>query len=1019
MSSMKQQADEGQRDGTDRQGKRYWRSLERLYDSPAVQEGMAAEFPPGASDSPEGISRRTMLSIMGASFAMAGAVGCRRPEQYIVPYAEAPEGRLPGLPQQYATTAVVGTDAWGIVVESHDGRPSKVEGNKLHPSSLGGAGIWLQASILNMFDPDRSRSPMHREEGERTSATWEDFESAWEELADASPDGEGMAVLTEGSCSPTFRRLAEAFRERFPESRWVTYEPASDSNVLAGVEALVGSAMRPVYHLEAADVVLSLDADFLGREGTAEAHARGFAQRRRVASDADDMNRLFVVESTVTSTGAMADHRVRLRSSDIPAFAAALAAELGLGGAAPDLPSALREKLSVIARELQAASSRAVVVAGRGLPSSVHSLALAMNQHLGALGSTVTLHAADDFSRNSSPEELAALTAALDQGEVSTLLILGGNPAYSLPAELSFAQALTKVPNSIHLGANDDETSSLCRWHLPQAHFLESWGDARAADGTWSLIQPLIEPLFGARSNIEVLAAALGEEAPAYDLVRETAQNSWSTSELGDGFETRWRRAVHDGLVVGSPTESPVPSADETALASALADAAAAAPSGLEITFPLCPAVHDGRFSNNGWLQELPDPMTKITWDNAALFSPATAARLKVETDDVVTLSCGDRSVDATAWILPGQADDSVALALGYGRTAAGRVGNGVGSNAYALMGNDSNHFRGGLEVAAAGRRHDLVQTQEHWSLDVPFVPEDRPLVREATLEEYRQHPHFATEIDEELVLGSMWPDFEYTEGNQWGLAIDLNLCTGCNACVVACQSENNIPVVGRDQVQKGRELHWLRVDRYFSGDDADPEVVFQPIPCMHCENAPCEQVCPVAATVHDREGLNAMVYNRCIGTRYCSNNCPYKVRRFNFFNFTKDTPELAKMAMNPDVTVRSRGVMEKCSYCIQRINQGKILAKRENRELADGDIKTACQQTCPAQAITFGNIVDPESAVSHRKSENRNYVLLAELNNKPRTSYLAKLRNPSPGWPNPDGSGSAGVRPGETHSES
>ena len=1003
MSPIKPEAEGGRRDSTEQQGKSYWRSLERLYDSPALQERLADEFPEGAAESPDGISRRTMLSIMGASFAMAGAVSCRRPEQYIVPYAEAPEGRLPGVPKQYATTATLGTDAWGLVVESHDGRPSKIEGNSLHPASRGGAGPWLQASVLGLFDPDRSRSPMHRAEGGVASAAWEDFQAAWQGALEAAPDGTGVAVLAEGSCSPTLARQAEAFRQKFPGSRWLTYEPASDSNVLAGTEAVTGSPLRPVYHLEKADVVVALESDFLAREGSAEAHARGFSQRRRVQSEADDMNRLFAVESTLTSTGSMADHRIRMRSSDIPAFAAALAAELGVAGASTGdtLDSETAEKLSVIAQELRAAGPRGLVVAGRGLPPEVHGVVLGILEALGAIGSTVTLHGAEDISRNSSPEELAALEGAMESGEVTTLLMLGGNPAYSLPGELGFAEALAKVPTSIYLGPNFDETAELSTWHLPQAHFLESWGDARAADGTWSLTQPLIEPLFGARSTVEVLAMVLSEEASGYDIVRATAQERWGTGSADDGgFENRWRRALHDGLVPESASDPVSPAVDAAAAGAALAGRVSQAAGGLEITFPLCPAVHDGRFANNGWLQELPDPITKITWDNAALISPKTAADLGIETDDVLRLSCGGRTLEAAAWILPGQADDSIALTLGYGRTGAGRVGSGVGSNAYVLRENSALQSQGGLEVSKAGRRHDLVQTQEHWSLEVPFVPEDRPLVREATLAEYRAHPDFATKVDDKLKLGSMWEDFEYTEGNQWGMAIDLNVCTGCNACVVACQSENNIPIVGRDQVQKGREMHWLRVDRYFSGDESDPEVVFQPIPCMHCENAPCEQVCPVAATVHDREGINAMVYNRCIGTRYCSNNCPYKVRRFNFFNFTKDTPELAKMAMNPDVTVRSRGVMEKCSYCIQRINQGKIVAKRENRELVDGDVKTACQQTCAADAISFGNILDPESQVSRRKGENRNYVMLAELNNKPRTSYLAKLRNPSPDWP-------------------
>ena len=989
----------------DRETKRYWRSLERLHDSPVLQAFSEDEFPAGASDRPDAVSRRTMMGLMGASFALAGATACRRPEQKIVPYVNAPEGRLPGVPEDYATTMTLGAAAYGVVVESHDGRPTKIEGNELHPESQGAACPWVQASVLNLYDPDRSRTVMRREKpaagqdeanGDKAhggagdaafaAATWAEFETFWGGVTEeaAANGGAGLAVLSQSYASPTQARLATAFRERYPAARWVVYEPVSDAASFAGVEAATGQPLRPVYHLDRADVVLALDADLLGTESGAVRHARGFAARRRVASERDGMNRLYAVESTVSLTGAAADHRLRLKSAKVGAFTMALAAELGVVGASASsiLPESARGPLRAIAQDLREAGSAALVAAGQGQPPAVHALALAINQALGAVGTTVTLHELRDVGRVSSGSELRDFAAALGEGKVSTLVVLGGNPALTYPADLGFAQAVAAVANVVHLGRNLDETAQLATWHLPESHFLEAWGDARSADGTVSLAQPLIAPLFGSRSAAEVLALLAGSATTAgSELVRETAaQSSWG------GDDRTWRKALHDGVVEGSALPA----------VAAVAGAVPLEPAGseMEIVFTVSRSVYDGRFANNSWLQELPDPVTKITWNNAALVSPKTAGDLGIETGDVVRLTVGERTIEAAAWILPGQADDSVALSLGYGRRAAGRVGNGRGTDAYPLRRLDAPGFATGLSVALAGRREELVQTQEHWSL------EGRPLVREATLEDYHHHPHFAQEPDHHLKLESLWEEHSYAEGNQWGMGIDLNLCTGCNACVVACQSENNIPVVGPKQVSLGREMHWLRVDRYFTGDENDPEVVFQPVPCMHCENAPCEQVCPVAATVHDREGINVMVYNRCIGTRYCSNNCPYKVRRFNFFNFTKDTPELVKMAMNPDVTVRSRGVMEKCSYCIQRINQGKIAAKGEGRPLMDGEIRTACQQTCPTDAIVFGNINDSDSAVAQRKAENRDYVMLAELNNKPRTSYQAKLRNPNPHWP-------------------
>ncbi|MDA2935054.1 TAT-variant-translocated molybdopterin oxidoreductase [Acidobacteria bacterium AH-259-D05] len=986
-------------------GKNYWRSLERLLDSPALREALADEFPEGAADPPDGMSRRTVLKLMGASFALAGLASCRRPEEKIVPYVSAPENVIPGIPKYYATTMCLGTSAYGIVVESHEGRPTKIEGNSLHPSSQGAAGSWMQAAILGLYDPDRSPKVLHRPQVETDpqESSWEEFLEFWTQLSSEaeSSDGKGLAILTESYSSPTVARLAGQFQDRFPRAQWVVYEPVGDENIYEGLRVATGEAYRPLYHLEKAETVLALDSDFLLTESESLAQARAFAAGRRVKRG--EMSRLYVVESTLSLTGAMADHRLPLQSRQITGFAAALALQLKDLGVPLDLTAELRtaplsggivEKLEVIARNLAASRGEALVLAGRRQPPEVHALVFAINRALGALEQSLSLRELKDTGWTNS-SDFKALLNEMHRGAISTLIVLGGNPMYTLPADLEFQGALRRVTHTIHLSTHVDETSQLVKWHLPQAHFLESWGDARAADGSVSVIQPLIAPLFEGRSSSEVLALLVrDQEVKGNELVRDT----WLESILGgEDFESRWLSVLHDGILKDSALPPVTVTLQEEALQEVFKTAAKPRPiteaGKTEIVFQVSPALYDGRFSNNGWLQELPDPITKITWDNAALVSPKTAQDTGVENGDVVSLDYRGNSIEAPVWILPGQADDSVILALGYGRNAAGRVGENVGANAYLLRRSHAPYFDGGLRITRTGRSHQLAQTQEHGTM------EGRSMVWEATLNEYRLEPDFASQADEPVEPESLWKEHDYSEGYQWGMAIDLNACIGCNACTVACQSENNIPIVGQEQVRRGREMHWLRVDRYFSGDAENPEVAFQPVPCMHCENAPCEQVCPVAATVHDGEGINAMVYNRCIGTRYCSNNCPYKVRRFNFFNYTKDLPELVQMAMNPDVTVRSRGVMEKCTYCIQRINQAKYSVKQLGRRLQDGEVKTACQQTCPTDAIVFGNINDPRSRVAQLKRQNRNYVLLAELNNKPRTSYLAKLRNSNPDW--------------------
>ena len=977
-------------------GRTYWRSLEQLADDPRAREFLEREFPENASELPQGITRRTMLTLLGASLSAAGLSACRRPVEKIVPYVEAPEQLIPGVPLYFATTMSVGHSAYGLVVESHEGRPTKIEGNREHPSTLGASSAAIQASILNLYDPDRSAALLHGEE----TKTWEDFQAAWVEIEAWALEsrGAGLAVLLRPHSSPTIARLTAAFRARYPEAHFVHHDPISDENVHAGVEQAFGAVLQPVYHFDRASVVLALDSDFLLTEPENIRHARGFADSRRVSSTSDGMSRLYVAESGLSLTGGNADHRLRLQSGQAGALLAGLAMRMAAGGLA--LPSAgVAPRLEVagsepwieaVASDLLAARGTGLIVVGRQQPPEVHAAAMALNHALGNVGRTVTLHEMKDAGR-SSRSALAELARAMNEGEVRGLVVLGGNPAYDAPADLEFGTAMQQVGQVVHLSCYPDETSRLASWRLPQAHYLESWGDARAADGTTSVVQPLIAPLFGGRSVVELLGLmAGGGHVAGHDLVRE----SWA-SVLGEtDFERRWNRVLHDGLLADSGTDPQAPHPGPDALAELFRTARgeAATPSDLEIVFRPSPSLFDGRYANNGWLQELPDAVTKLTWDNAALVSPDTATALQVSNEDLVELEYDGRRLTLPVWIVPGQVNHSVALHLGWGRESAGRVGNGRGFNGYALRTSARPDYGRGLTVTPAGGSYPLSQTQDHGSM------EGRALFREASLAKFRQRPDFVK--DDEVAhppLESLWKDRTYDEGYQWGMTIDLNACTGCNACVTACQSENNIPIVGKQQVAAGREMHWIRVDRYFTGDPEDPQAVFQPVPCMQCENAPCEQVCPVAATVHDAEGLNTMVYNRCIGTRYCSNNCPYKVRRFNFFNFTKDTPEVQQMAYNPDVTVRSRGVMEKCTYCTQRINAGKIRAKLEGVELQDGDIETACQQSCPTRAISFGNIRDPQSRVSTMKSQDRNYVMIAELNNRPRTSYLAKLRNPNP----------------------
>ncbi len=1023
---------------------RWWRSTAELADRPEFRAFLEAEFPSAADLG--GFSRRRWLQLMAASLAFGAASGCRWKQQEIAPLVKRPPDYVPGKPRQFATVIELAGSGIGLLATVIDGRPVKIEGNPKHPMSQGATDVWSQAAILELYDPDRSSPPVQSTARGAATRTWSEFAQWWRTQADRLDrhHGSGLCVLSELSSSPTLRRLQRQFKERYPNAGWFWYDPLADDNCRQGTREAFGKPLRPQFRLHRAEVVVCLDADLLGEPPGAVAYARAFARGRNPASGR--LSRWYAVESCLSITGAAADHRLPLESSRIGALVTVLEAEIArlTGGenarsssSGGDRPAAHSADASVssaairlvraMARDLAAHRGCSLVVAGNRQPPEVHQAVWRINALLENLGRTVEFTADPDPQHPTCVEAIGQLVEKMHAGAVDTLIVLGGNPAYDAPADLQFAAALTKVPASIHLGLYRDETSMLCTWHLPRAHGLESWGDARAYDGTYSVAQPLVEPLFGGRSAIELLALVTGQEdADAQQLVRQTFARIAGTAQ-----RAVWRTTLHDGLLPGSawPTETPpiqpaaVPAAAVGEAASLLADTGSGntlAADRMEIVFRSSASTYDGRLANNGWLQETPDPITKLTWDNAAVLSPLAAAALGVEHEDVVELTYRGRTLELPVYVLPGQAAATVAVELGYGRTAAGHVGgltaegvDPVGTDTYRLRTSQAMQFDTGLSLRPTGRRRPLACTQDHHAIDTVGMQGRAErlgqLVRQATLAELQADPHVAAHAAHHPPLQSLWQEHEYP-GHRWAMAIDLSKCIGCNACMVACQAENNVPIVGKEQVRRGREMHWIRVDRYFRGDPNHPEVAFQPVACQHCENAPCEQVCPVGATVHSNEGLNDMVYNRCVGTRYCANNCPYKVRRFNYFWFHKDLDapggEIRKLVFNPEVTVRTRGVMEKCSYCVQRIQAARISAKRAEgagrraeaeRYLADGAIRTACQQACPTKAIVFGDLSDQESRVAALHASPLAYAVLGELNVKPRTMYLARIRNPNP----------------------
>ncbi len=992
------------------QGQEYWRCLEELADSEQFHKLLIQEFPQQAAGWFDGVSRRDFLRLMGASLALAGLNACGRAapiDKKIVPYVNQPEEIVPGRPMFFATAFPMGGAGTGVLVESHEGRPTKIEGNPNHPASVGATNAFAQASILTLYDPDRSQVVSNA----GRISTWNAFLTAINDDLEAErlSGGAGLRILTETVTSPTLTNQLRQLLAKFPRAKWHQYEPVNRDNAQAGGRLAFGNNVNTVYRFDNADVVLSLDADFLFAGPGNVRYARDFVGKRRVRQNKSEMNRLYVIEVTPSVTGSMADHRLALRPSEMPGFAAAIAAKIGLP-VQSTTDAQHSQWIDALVRDLQKHRGGGIVVAGDQQPPVVHALAHAMNQALDNVGKTVIY--TDPIVANPVDQSasLRELVRDMETASVKVLVMLGGNPVFTAPVDLRFAEHLAKVPFRVHSSLYDDETSAYCHWHIPETHYLESWSDVRAYDGSVTILQPLIAPLYGGKSSHEVLAALLGGFGDTtYDIVR----NYWKTQKIAGDFETFWRTALHDGVVAGTAFQPKTVKLKALANVDGLSASDAsvsetrnskpARQNSLEISFQPDPTLFDGRFANNGWLQELPKPLTKLTWDNAALMSPKTAERLGLSYQvgarggehgrvftDVIELRYEGRSLRAPAWIVPGHADECITLHLGYGRTRAGKVGNGTGFNAYAIRTANAPYYGAGLEIRKIGTQYPLACTQFHHSM------EGRDLVRAATIEEYRKNPNFVQGEHHQESEGSLYPGYKY-EGYAWGMSIDVNACVGCNACVVACQSENNIPVVGKTEVTRGREMHWLRIDRYYKGSPQNPETYHQPVPCMHCENAPCELVCPVGATNHSHEGLNDMVYNRCVGTRYCSNNCPYKVRRFNFFEYSDfETPSL-KPLRNPNVTVRSRGVMEKCTYCVQRINVAKIEAEKENRPVRDGEIQTACQAACPTQAIVFGDINNREAAVAKLKSESLNYGLLTELNTKPRTTYLAKLTNPNP----------------------
>ena len=982
-------------------GPQFWRSLEELAQSDSFFEMLHREFPRQASIWPESSSRRDFLKLMTASMALAGLSACvKQPLQPIVPYVRQPNEVVLGNPLFFATAMPFGAYASPALVTSHEGRPTKVDGNPEHPASLGGSCLFTQASILKMYDPDRAQIVTYLGE----LSTWSNYVVALNGALNSQRaiKGAGLRILSSPTSSPTMAWLMDQVQAAYPESKWIQWEPVNRNNVHAGAQLAFGQYVETRYNFEKADVILSLDADFLasGYPGFTY-YARQFAIKR-VPDKTGKMSRFYSIQSTPTCTSGKADERLPVRASEIEPIARTIAAAVGAGGAAPgNLNPEYQKFVAAVVKDLLAHKGAALVVPGDDQPPAVHALAHAINHALGAQGNTVIYTEPVQVKPADQTAALKTLVGEMNDGKVDMLVIVGANPIYGAPVDFGFADAMRKVSLRIHHSLYNDETTELAHWHVNAAYYLEQWGDTRAFDGTASIIQPLIAPLYNGKSDYEFIYSLVGSpETSGYDIVRQYWQG-----QIKVDFETAWRKVLNDGLIPDTalPAKTVAPKGGDVPAT------AAVNPNAMEVIFRHDPMTYDGSWANNAWLQETPKPITNLCWDNPVLISPAQAKKSGLDTGDIVEISVNGRKVNGPIWPQPGHPDNAITVFVGYGRSKCGNVGTDVGFDAYKLRSSDAMSFAE-TTIKKVGSGYGFAHPQGFQYIDYSDLPrgESDPLykrhvVRKATLEDFLKDPKFAQEeVEKPEPEMTLYPNYQYTE-LKWGMAIDMNKCIGCKTCIVACQAENNIPVVGKEETMRGRQMQWLRVDVYYEGGTENPYMYYQPIPCQQCENAPCEVVCPVGATVHSTEGLNDMIYNRCVGTRYCSNNCPYKVRRFNFLLFQDWGTEQYKMMRNPEVSIRSRGVMEKCTYCVQRIANGRIAAERENRQVRDGEVITACQQACPAGAIVFGNLNDPNAEVTKIKQRQRNYQLLDDLNTRPRTSYLAVVQNPNPDIEHPE----------------
>ncbi len=944
--------------------------------------------PPMPAEMPD-VNRREFLSLMAASLALAGVSGCspaaQLPER-IVPYVQPPEEMLPGRPLYFATAMPFSGYGIGLLVKSNEGRPTKIDGNPRHPASLGSTDIFAQASILTLYDPDRAKSV--RRHG--AIATFDSLISVLSSEMEKwkTSGGAGLRFLSGTITSPSEIGLLQQILKAFPNARWYQYEPVNNDNARSGSRMAFGRYLDTAYRFDRADRIVSLDSDFLYWGPAHIRYSREFSARRASSPGQQTINRLYAFESSPGITGAKADHRIPMRPAEITRVAMAMASRLGISAGGNAAFSDYW--FDPMMRDFESRRGSSIVIAGSTQPPIVHAIVHAMNENLGNTGKTVVYTEPAEAQPAEQTASLGELVQEMQSGAVDALVMLETNPAYSAPSNLGFSQNLSKVRLRISHSLYYDETAAAGDWHVPRHHFLETWGDVRAYDGTASIIQPLIVPLYQSKSSQEFLSIFLGHPSRSnYELVRDY----WMTQHTGNDFEDYWANCLQQGIVSNSQSMPASPAVHlqgiPAAAESSTADDAGA-PAAIDVLFRPDHSIYDGSFANNVWLLELPRPLTKLTWDNAVLLSPNTARKFHVETEDLVDVVAGGRQVTGAVWVVPGHSDNTATVHLGWGRTQAGTHGTARGFSSYAIQ-NSADLWHSHGQIRKRGSKYKLVSTQKH------HETEGRHMVRHMTTVDYAKYPQaikaktHSPKWDETLY--PHYADIDYA----WGMSVDLSRCIGCNACVIACQSENNIPVVGKDEVARSREMHWMRIDTYYEGPAENPDPYFQPMFCQHCETAPCEYVCPVEATTHSSEGLNEMTYNRCIGTRYCSNNCPYKVRRFNFFQYTNwDVPSL-KLLYNPDVTVRSRGVMEKCTYCVQRINRARIDALKEDRLIRDGELMTACQQACPANALVFGNLLDKGSRASKLKSEPRDYAVLNEYNTRPRTTYLAVLKNPNP----------------------